>query len=73
VQVGENILLADTPSDFADSVVSLLRDPDERKRMGTTARILVEEKYSWPKVADNFARTLHEAVVSFKPSDISGN
>jgi sugar transferase (PEP-CTERM/EpsH1 system associated) len=68
VQAGENILLADTPGDFADSVVSLLRDPEERKRMGASARVLVQEKYSWPKVAENFARTLHEAVISFKPS-----
>jgi sugar transferase (PEP-CTERM/EpsH1 system associated) len=73
LQAGENILLADTPSDFADSVVSLLRDPKERKRMGTSARVLVQEKYSWPKVAENFARTLHDAVISFKSRDVSGS
>ncbi len=68
VQAGDNILLADTPRNFADSVISLLRDPEERKRMGASARVLVQENYSWPRVAENFARTLHDAVSAFKPS-----
>jgi polysaccharide biosynthesis protein PslH len=57
---GENILLADSPEDFARSVVSLLRDPSQRQRLGTSARTLVQEKYSWAKVAEDFARTLQE-------------
>ena len=73
VQAGENILLADTPGDFADSVVSLLRDPEERKRMGASARVLVQENYSWPKVAENFARALHDVLISFKPHEVSDN
>ena len=62
VRAGENILLADTPNDFANSVVSLLRDPNERKRLGTSARALVQEKYSWSKVAETFARALEDAI-----------
>jgi glycosyltransferase involved in cell wall biosynthesis len=65
VQPGENILLADTPADFARSVLSLLRDPSERKRLGNSARALVQEKYSWPKVAESFASTLQD--VSTRP------
>ena len=63
VRPGENILLADAPQDFADSVVSLLRDPNQRRRLGTAARALVQESYGWPRVAENFAHTLHSAVV----------
>jgi polysaccharide biosynthesis protein PslH len=62
VQVGENILLADTPQDFAGSIISLLRDPTQRQRLGKSARALVQENYSWPKVAESFARTLKEVV-----------
>src|SRR6202161_1551368 len=58
VQAGENILLADTPDDFARSVMSLLRDSNQRKRLGTSAKALVEERYSWPKVAKSFAHAL---------------
>ena len=63
VRTGENILLADTPHDFAHCVVSLLRDPDARKRLGDSARTLVQEKYSWPRVAESFARTLQDVIV----------
>jgi glycosyltransferase involved in cell wall biosynthesis len=67
VRSGENILLADTPTDFAHSVVSLLRDPSERKRLSTSARALVQEKYSWPKVAESFARTLQGVITRLTP------
>jgi len=67
VQAGENILLADMPNDFAESVVSLLREPNERKRLGTSARALVQEKYSWPKVAESFARILQDVITRPTP------
>jgi len=73
VRSGENILLADAPSDFAGSVISLLRDPKQRQRLGTSARAMVRESYGWPSVAAGFARTLHDAVISSKPRNISGN
>jgi polysaccharide biosynthesis protein PslH len=60
VRSGDNILLADTPNDFADAVISLLRNREERKRLGASARTLVEEKYSWRKVSESFLRTLQE-------------
>lgn len=62
VQSGENILLADTPGDFAESVVSLLRDSLGRKGLGASARALVEQNYSWQRVAEDFARTLQEVI-----------
>jgi len=62
VQHGENILLADTPDDFACSVISLLRDSDRRSQLGAAARALVQEKYSWPKVAESFARALEDVI-----------
>jgi hypothetical protein len=33
--------------------------------LGTAARTLVQENYSWTKVADDFARTLQEVVVAY--------
>jgi glycosyltransferase involved in cell wall biosynthesis len=60
VRHGENILLADTPRDFAGSVISLLGDSNLRTRLGTAARALVQEKYSWPNVAESFSRALQE-------------
>lgn len=68
VQAGENIVLADTPKDFAGAVLSLLRDPNQRNRLGSAARTLVQEKYSWAKVAQDFAATLRGVVDRFTPA-----
>ena len=72
VQAGENILLADTPRDFANSVIALLHDPNGRRRLGASARTLVEEKYSWRKVAETFARTLEGVKMRSARSASSG-
>jgi sugar transferase (PEP-CTERM/EpsH1 system associated) len=66
VRHGEDILLADTPSDFAESVISLLRDANRRRCLGNAARTLVQENYSWGKVAETFARTLLDTVSAAK-------
>lgn len=60
---GENIVLADDPTDFAHQVVQLLRDPRRREQLGRAARQLVEENYGWPSVAAHFDRIM-QAVVS---------
>lgn len=62
VRSGENVILADAPTDFAQAVISLLRSPDERHRIGRAARTLVEKKYSWGSVAEGFARTLEDVI-----------
>jgi glycosyltransferase involved in cell wall biosynthesis len=72
VQAGENILLADTPKDFAAAVLSLLRDPIQRNRLGSAARTLVQEKYSWTKVAQDFAETLRGVADRFRPAATRG-
>ena len=54
VQHEKNILLAETPQEFARQCVRLLRDPDLRRSLGGAARRLVEEKYSWARVVDDF-------------------
>jgi sugar transferase (PEP-CTERM/EpsH1 system associated) len=47
VTPGTNILIGDTPADFARHVVALLGDAAARRRLATNARKLVEEKYDW--------------------------
>lgn len=44
---GEHVMIADTPADFARHVASLLEDGDLRKALGTKARQLALERYSW--------------------------
>jgi len=62
VAAGEHFLQADEPSDFARAVVSLLRDPGRRRALSTAGRRLVEERYSWSQVAQEFEATCERAV-----------
>lgn len=47
VTAGRELLLADSPADFAAAVVALLRDPARREALGRAARAFVEEHYDW--------------------------
>jgi sugar transferase (PEP-CTERM/EpsH1 system associated) len=50
VRAGEHLDVADTPAAFANATVELLRDPRRRHMLGSAARALVEERYSWPVI-----------------------
>ena len=47
---GRELLLADTPSDFAAAVVALLRAPERRAELGRVARAFVEQQYDWQAI-----------------------
>ncbi len=47
---GRELLLADTPVDFAAAVVALLRAPDRRAKLGRVARAFVEQHYDWRNI-----------------------
>jgi sugar transferase (PEP-CTERM/EpsH1 system associated) len=58
VHHGQDLMLADSPDDFAQSVVQLLQHATTRRSLGLAARELVESKYSWASVAREFAAAL---------------
>ncbi len=45
---GEHLIVADTAADYAAQCVRLLLNPDERARLGSAARYLVQHRYDWP-------------------------
>lgn len=51
VTPGENILVADSPQEFADSVLRLMNDQPLRKLLSANGRALVERLYSWKVIA----------------------
>ncbi|MGH9326777.1 MAG: glycosyltransferase [Terriglobia bacterium] len=65
---GENILLADEPQQFANSVVRLLRTPREIGRLGEAARKLVEQDYGWAAVAAQFEQALFKVAAAHSAS-----
>ena len=60
-----NIVLADTPEDFADRCVELLDDPQRRNRLITEGRRTVDERYDWsrlsPLVENAWTQTIETA------------
>jgi sugar transferase (PEP-CTERM/EpsH1 system associated) len=55
---GGDIAIADSPEEFSRKVCALLRDSGERRRLGSAARQLVEQHYSWLSVAAEFDAVL---------------
>jgi glycosyltransferase involved in cell wall biosynthesis len=51
---GRHFVSADDPAVFAREVVSLLRDPERRRRLGQAGRSLVEACFSWPTIGRAF-------------------
>ncbi|MGH2426451.1 MAG: glycosyltransferase family 4 protein, partial [bacterium] len=47
---GEHVLISDDYNVFAEKVIYLLRNGQHRNRLGTAARRLVEQHYSWDAV-----------------------
>jgi sugar transferase (PEP-CTERM/EpsH1 system associated) len=60
---GRELLLADTPEDFAMAVVKLLRGPEWRAKLGQAGRRFVEQQYDWRAIVPRL-----EVVYSSKPS-----
>jgi len=66
VRHGENILLADEPEAFAKCVGELLSNTVLRIQISTSARVFVEEKYSWKAVGQIIAESLEAGAERFK-------
>jgi sugar transferase (PEP-CTERM/EpsH1 system associated) len=62
VTPGEHLVLADGPEDFARAVVALLRDPARRRALAAAGRALVEQRFSWGRVALDFETRCRTAV-----------
>jgi polysaccharide biosynthesis protein PslH len=64
---GRELLIADKPDDFAESVVSVLHDRALRSAISAAARKIVVEKHSWEAVVD----TLDTALDTLVPGSFS--
>jgi glycosyltransferase involved in cell wall biosynthesis len=47
---GEEVLVADSPADFAAAALRLLQDPELQNRLGQQGRCLAERRYDWQAV-----------------------
>lgn len=54
---GQDVLVADTPSDFADAVLRLMHDKVLQSTLASNSRRLVESKYDWQVVLSELDKT----------------
>jgi glycosyltransferase involved in cell wall biosynthesis len=50
VASGRELLLADSPADFAAAVLSLLADPARAATLGQAGRAFVQTRYDWSAI-----------------------
>ena len=67
---GKHLLIADTPGEFAAQTVHLLRNPELRRMLTVNARQLVEEKYNWVEIGQQFCEFAEGVVTCRKKRDI---
>ena len=66
VRDGVELLLADTPANFAAAVVRVLREQPLARQIGQQAAATVRAKFGWQGVADEFAELCDKAL-QFSP------
>jgi len=59
---GKNIYIADNKQQFAEKVIYLLKNDDERKRLGQEGIKLIKEKYQWEKIAEQIETEYMEII-----------
>ena len=59
--IGKELLVADTPADFAEHVIHLLDNESLRKTLAQTARTRVETNYSWEAIGDRLEHVYAQA------------
>jgi len=61
IEHGRNLLIADTADTFAESCLALLNSAEHRQRLADAGWELMNARFSWEQVADQFARVLESA------------
>ena len=59
--IGKELLVADTPADFAEQVIHLLDNECLRETLAQTARARVENSYSWEAIGDRLKHVYAQA------------
>jgi sugar transferase (PEP-CTERM/EpsH1 system associated) len=67
---GEEILIGNTPEEYAAHILRLLDDPTERGRLATNGYRFVRERFDWDSAADGLERILLNSTPAAVPSAV---
>ena len=59
---GEQMLIRDTPQDFANAMIDLMDSPQEGERIGTAGRAWVEQRHAWEQSAKLLESAYHRLI-----------
>jgi len=59
---GQDVFIADEPSQFAQQVLKLLETPELRKRIGSNGRRFVEENHDWRLIVQSLEEIYEEVI-----------
>lgn len=59
---GEHALISDQTQEFAEHVLTLLENPEQAQQLGSKARALVQQRFSWPAKQGAFKRVFAQAL-----------
>lgn len=65
---GRDFVLADAPEAFARGVVQLMDDPRLRKQFAANGRKLVEDRYDWASINEQFDAFIRQVVTNERPT-----
>lgn len=62
VQAGHDLLIRDTPNDFAQAVIHLLQDVETWQHIAARGQALVQWQYSWQTIAASMAKVWEQTI-----------
>lgn len=70
VQFGKHVMLGQSDTALIESIVRVLREPELRQRLRDNARMLIEQQFTWGRVADRYEQ-LYDQVIRERRGFIS--
>jgi glycosyltransferase involved in cell wall biosynthesis len=64
IEPGRDILVADTPENYAQAILSILENPQQQEALGRNGRTYVEQYHHWPNVAARLETIYAEAIAT---------
>lgn len=64
IEPGRDLLVADSPTAYAQAILAILADPQLQDRLGRNGRIYVEQHHHWPNVAARLETVYAEAIAA---------
>jgi glycosyltransferase involved in cell wall biosynthesis len=62
VEDGKELLVADSPGEFAEKIINFFENKFDSSQMSSTGRSFIEKKYLWENISQKFEQTYFELI-----------